>query len=88
MRVQPVIAHADAEADGHPVEDGGDEQVGPAEREQGRDRLHVKPDQHDAGQPIQFGISRLLEHGDDAAQLGLLVEDGHQYRSKPSTRRL
>ena len=37
VRVQPVVAHADAEADGHVIQDGGDGQSLPAKHEQGGD---------------------------------------------------
>ena len=54
MRVQPVIAHADAEADRHPVEEHGDEQVRPAELKQRDDGLDVKPDQDGAGDELNL----------------------------------
>src|SRR5436309_1642911 len=69
MRVQPMIPHAEPQTDGHPIEDGRDNQVGPWKRETGGNRLHMEPHQDDACQPIDSAISRQVW----AASLGSLV---------------
>ena len=42
MGMEPVVAHADAEADRHPVQDERDDEVSPAEGEDSKERHHVK----------------------------------------------
>ena len=42
MGVEPVVTQADAEADGEPVEDERDEQIGPAEVEERRHGQYVE----------------------------------------------
>ena len=68
VRVQPVIAHADAETDGHPVKGRGDHQVGPAELEQGDDGQHVEDHEHDQGQPVDLRIPGYPRLRGEAAQ--------------------
>jgi hypothetical protein len=69
--VQPVIPHADAQADGHPVEDRGRDQMRPGEGEERGDRLNVEPYQHEAGQPAQLGITGRSGQGNDAAHVAI-----------------
>ena len=54
MGVQPVIAEADAEADRHPMQHDGHQQIGPAEIEKRRDRQNMKDHHHAA--VIQFKV--------------------------------
>ena len=53
MRVQSMVAEADAEADGQPMQRDGDEQVGPTEIEERNDGQNVKDHHHRGGDPVQ-----------------------------------
>ena len=52
MGVQAVIAHADATADGQPIEEGGDHDGAPFKEERSRDGAGVEDDQSDGGRPV------------------------------------
>src|SRR5262245_5409973 len=52
MRMKPVIAHADAESDGYPIQDRRNDQGLPTEHEQGADGAQMENDQRDARYPI------------------------------------
>jgi hypothetical protein len=67
--MQPMVAHADAEADRDPVEERGDEQVRPAEGPERRDGLDVKPDQHDASQHAELAVTGHGREGRYAAHM-------------------
>ena len=54
VRVQAVIAEADAEADGHPVQHERDDEVGPREGPERRDGQDVEDD-HEAGRDPVHG---------------------------------
>src|ERR1700728_3530688 len=64
VRVQPMVAHADAQPGGKPEQEKRDSQVRPTEHEEGGDGPHVQNHQHDNGWPIQSLISKFVEIGD------------------------
>src|SRR5215471_3490475 len=55
VRVQAVVAQADAEADRDPVQREGDEEVGPRKPEEGRDRQRMEGDHEQGGDPVDGG---------------------------------
>ena len=59
-----LLAHADAEADRHPVEDEGDDEVAPAEGEDRQQRHHMEDDEHgrgDGAHTLLVGLLGFLE---------------------------
>jgi hypothetical protein len=62
MRMQPVIAHADAKADRHPIENGCNNERFPAKHEQGGNRARMEQYQSDTGYPINFLLARSRFH--------------------------
>src|SRR5947209_2630561 len=52
VRQQPVVAHADAEASGHPEDDEGNDQRRPREHEERGHRAYVEDDHGDGGCPV------------------------------------
>ena len=57
VRVQPVIAHADAEADAHPVEERRQGRRRPREVEQRGDGADVEADHGDEGDPVDHLVA-------------------------------
>src|SRR5262249_7061557 len=70
--VQPVVAHADAEADGSPVQNGGDEKNRQEEQKDRSDVLCVNQDKNEAGRPADLGIPRCFGRGGGVVQGGSL----------------
>jgi hypothetical protein len=58
MRVETMVANADPEADGHPVEDQCGEEDFPRKHEKGGDRAGMENDQRDSGNPVQLVADR------------------------------
>src|SRR3954469_10399252 len=53
MSEQPVIAHTDAEATGHAIEQHGERDAGPREHEQRRNGAQVESDHETGGGPVE-----------------------------------
>ena len=53
MRQQPVIAHADAEASGNPIQHDGQGERLPRKQEKRSDRADVKQEHEGGGRPVQ-----------------------------------
>ena len=56
--MQPVIAHADAEAGTHPVQEGRHGQILPAKHEQGGNGPNVEDHQDNSGNPVHALVLR------------------------------
>src|SRR2546425_179070 len=55
--VEAVVTHTDAEPDGHPVHDQGNDQIAPAQEPECRDSLDVEPNQNAAREDAQLVVS-------------------------------
>ncbi|SPF54342.1 hypothetical protein SBA4_6330008 [Candidatus Sulfopaludibacter sp. SbA4] len=71
VRMEPVVAHADAEAGAHPVEEQRDSQCVPTEHEQCRDGSEVEKAERDGIGPVALVrvgyVDRVLSHGASGA---------------------
>ena len=56
MRVQPVVAHADAQPDGHPIKNDRGDESAPTEHKQSSDGAHVQNNQNADNGPVQFPV--------------------------------
>jgi hypothetical protein len=64
---QAVIAHADAEIDRGDVKRGGDNEVGPAEKEEGGDGAEMEQRHEGGGGPDETGLGVGAAHADVGA---------------------
>jgi hypothetical protein len=65
VRMQPVIPEADTKADGHPVQDEGDEDIGPREEEERGNGAHMEQRHEDGRDPVDVaqGVGRVGRSG-------------------------
>jgi hypothetical protein len=56
VRVQPVVAHADAEPDADPIEQNRYDESVPAEHKQRSDGAHVQNNQNADDGPVQLPV--------------------------------
>ena len=54
MGVQAMVTHADAEADGHPVQKNGHGEDAPTEHEKRGNGSDVQQNQYDSGKPVEL----------------------------------
>jgi hypothetical protein len=54
VRVQPVVAHADAKAGRDVIQQHRHSQICPTEHEQSGNRSNMKEEKHGTGDPVQF----------------------------------
>jgi len=62
MRMQPVVAHADSQTGGNPIDENRNEEPTPAEHKQSGDGTDVNQGERDHGRPVQtFGTAGLAK---------------------------